>query len=114
LLTETRAKRTGIKNELTCDPNVDLVASIVSAVFRQFGWQYHDGMPGQERLQETISELASSLVVGDSKTSESGRLLVTRDDNQIDVYVHAGAFAIPGYLLDPRESESASPLPEGQ
>jgi hypothetical protein len=114
LLTETRAKRTSIKNELTCNPNVDLVASIVSAVFRQFGWQYHDGLPGQERLQETISELASSLIVGEGKTSESGRLLVTRDENQIEVYIHAGDFTIPEHLLDPHESESATSLPEAQ
>lgn len=97
-----RDEQMGISEEeeemVAMQPEVDQLASLASAVFRMFGWQYggHELAPvvSHERLRRVIAALAIEAERSKRKSAGSGRLLAecNDDDGTIEVYVSLGQF----------------------
>jgi len=66
-------------------------------LLRDYKWKFKDGdkrLPSKDDLREMIERCADFLARDQSEqvTIESGRLLIKRDKDIFDVYVHVGEF----------------------
>lgn len=85
----SKISRKELQEMLSIQSDVDMAASMACAVFRMFGWEYHDGIPGHARLEESIASLAVDALHDD--TAASGRMMVMKEsDTELGVFVQVG------------------------
>ena len=84
------------------DRTKDPISSIISAIFRMFGWQWakNDGyyVPAQEDIETNILDAVSSLNNRNTEETGTGRIMVRKlnvenslnGKTEYEVYLHIG------------------------
>lgn len=102
-------KKTICKELITVDPSVDLIASVITAAFRQHGWTWSLQLPTHNKIANTIAMLAEmAYESGVYGSCESGRIKVQLNGTEngkvvADVYLSIGTFLVDEITEDDGE-----------